>query len=510
MTMSNPTISDQMTAVNIMLVSHTNVGKTTLIRTLLGQDVGEVLDAPDVTSAVTSYDLVVNTSGEALRLWDTPGFGDSFRLAKRLQQKCWWWAWVVREVWDRYKNPRLWRGQRVAMDMKERADVVLYLINSVERPVDAIYVAPEIEVLTWIGKPILTILNQFDNSKMSDKEIAAIDEWRNALAVIPAIERVLVLDSHTRCWIQELVLYNEIGHVLQPPQKTVYSRLSESAHVAHHQRFETSIATIANYLIETATDQVELASGSFHLIKDVWQHIRTKLPWRSSDESHPQELAMEDLAQRFMDTTKAVTDKLIEVNRLTGVSSGEIVETANESFSFDVPVDESASALAGGVISGTLAGLGADLLSGGMTLGSGALVGAVLGAVGAAALARGYNIYTDKDMRIIRWSPESLNDVFAKSVLLYLAIAHFGRGQGHWNRKDDPDHWRIVVRDSVNGCLDGLSKLWARTLLEGNTSQVRMECENALRHVIVNILYQLHPEARAQLQAIEFGECIRE
>lgn len=45
MTMSNPTISDQKTTIDIMLVSHTNVGKTTLIRTLLGQDVGEVLDA---------------------------------------------------------------------------------------------------------------------------------------------------------------------------------------------------------------------------------------------------------------------------------------------------------------------------------------------------------------------------------------------------------------------------------------------------------------------------------
>lgn len=509
MTMSNPTISDQKTTIDIMLVSHTNVGKTTLIRTLLGQDVGEVLDAPDVTSAVTSYDLVINTRGEVLRLWDTPGFGDSFRLAKRLQQKYWWWAWVVREVWDRYKNPRLWRGQRVAMDIKARADVVLYLVNSVERPVDAIYVAPEIEVLTWIGKPILTILNQINNSKISDKDIAVIDEWRSALAVIPAIARVLVLDSHTRCWIQELVLYGEIGNVLQHPHKAVYSRLSESVHLEHHQRFESSISAIANYLLETASAQIELSTGSFYLIKDVWQHIRTKIPWGSSDETHSEELAMKALAQRFMDTTKAVTDELIEINRLTGVSSGEIVEAVNERFSFDAPIDESASALAGGVISGALAGLGADLMLGGATLGTGALVGAIVGVVGAAALAKGYNIYTDKDKRIIRWSSESLNDVFAKSVLLYLAIAHFGRGQGHWSRKDDPEHWRIVVRDSMNGCLDGLSQLWARALSEGKSPQMKKECENALRHVVVNILCQLHPEARGQLQAIEFKESIR-
>lgn len=57
----------------IFLVAHTNVGKTTLIRTLLGKDVGEIEDAPDVTKAVTSYDLVVDRTAGALRLWDTRG-----------------------------------------------------------------------------------------------------------------------------------------------------------------------------------------------------------------------------------------------------------------------------------------------------------------------------------------------------------------------------------------------------------------------------------------------------
>jgi ribosome biogenesis GTPase A len=39
------------TTVSLSLVSHTNVGKTTLARTLLGRDVGEVRDAPHVTTA---------------------------------------------------------------------------------------------------------------------------------------------------------------------------------------------------------------------------------------------------------------------------------------------------------------------------------------------------------------------------------------------------------------------------------------------------------------------------
>ena len=39
--------------VDLSLISHTNAGKTTLARTLLGRDVGEVRDAPHVTAEGT-------------------------------------------------------------------------------------------------------------------------------------------------------------------------------------------------------------------------------------------------------------------------------------------------------------------------------------------------------------------------------------------------------------------------------------------------------------------------
>ena len=44
-----PTFSRTPTTINVRLISHTNAGKTTLVRTLLQQDVGEVRDAAHVT-----------------------------------------------------------------------------------------------------------------------------------------------------------------------------------------------------------------------------------------------------------------------------------------------------------------------------------------------------------------------------------------------------------------------------------------------------------------------------
>src|SRR6201992_3546121 len=72
--------------VSVSLLSHTNVGKTTLARTLLRKDIGEVGDRAHVTEVAESHGLIESPAGDCLILWDTPGFGDSTRVLKRLQQ----------------------------------------------------------------------------------------------------------------------------------------------------------------------------------------------------------------------------------------------------------------------------------------------------------------------------------------------------------------------------------------------------------------------------------------
>ena len=53
--------------IEIALISHTNAGKTTLARTLLGRDIGEVRDAPHVTQEATPYPLLA-TPDEVIAL----------------------------------------------------------------------------------------------------------------------------------------------------------------------------------------------------------------------------------------------------------------------------------------------------------------------------------------------------------------------------------------------------------------------------------------------------------
>ena len=116
--------------VTMSLVSHTNVGKTTLARTLLRRDVGEVLDQAHVTEVSEAHTLI-ESDGRRLVLWDTPGFGDTARLVRRLKRRMGDpLGWFLHQVWDRVTDRPLWCGQEAARNVQQDADVVLYLVPS--------------------------------------------------------------------------------------------------------------------------------------------------------------------------------------------------------------------------------------------------------------------------------------------------------------------------------------------------------------------------------------------
>lgn len=58
------------------------------------------------------------------------------------------------------------------------------------------------------------------------------------------------------------------------------------------------------------------------------------------------------------------------------------------------------------------------------------LAGGVVGAFGAAGLARGFNLVRGKTEASLRWSDEFIAALVLAAVLRYLAVAHYGRGRG--------------------------------------------------------------------------------
>ncbi|MFO1266872.1 MAG: GTPase domain-containing protein [Rubrivivax sp.] len=184
-----------MTTITLSLVSHTNVGKTTLARTLLGRDIGEVRDAPHVTEFADEHLLVQSTGGHRLVLWDTPGFGDSVRLARRMRQLGGFepLGWLLGQVWDRWRDRAFWLSQQALRHVREGSDVLLYLVNASEP--DAGYLQSEMQLLGWTGRPVLVLLNQLGVPRETALEQAEVERWREQLAPWTHVRAVLPLDA---------------------------------------------------------------------------------------------------------------------------------------------------------------------------------------------------------------------------------------------------------------------------------------------------------------------------
>ena len=107
---------------------------------------------------------------------------------------------------------------------------------------------------------------------------------------------------------------------------------------------------------------------------------------------------------------------------------------------FDVSrsADVGKSGVIGGLVSGALGGLVADLHAGGLTFGAGALIGGILGALGASGAAQAYNLARGGESGSVGWSAAFLTQRFTAALLRYLAVAHFGRGRGEWVEGEYP------------------------------------------------------------------------
>jgi hypothetical protein len=256
-------------AIALSLISHTNAGKTTLARTLLGRDVGEVRDAAHVTSESTPYPLIETPAGDALILWDTPGFGNSARLARRLAREGDPVGWFLTQVWDRFRDRALWHSQMAARTVRERADVVLYLVNATEAPADAGYLQPELDVLAWTGKPVIVLLNQTGPPRPVADEHGDEVRWQTALGSRPFVGAVITLDAFARCWVQEIALLDVIRDVLPPAKRPVFGRLAAAWHARHMARFEQAIEALAAPIARAACDREPLPEDLKATLRDV-------------------------------------------------------------------------------------------------------------------------------------------------------------------------------------------------------------------------------------------------
>ncbi|MBL8342593.1 MAG: GTPase domain-containing protein [Rubrivivax sp.] len=488
-----------MTTVTLSLVSHTNVGKTTLARTLLGRDVGEVRDAPHVTEFADEHLLIESPEGHRLMLWDTPGFGDSVRLARRMRQSAQPLGWLLGQVWDRWRDRAFWMSQQALRHVREGSDVLLYLVNASEP--EAGYLASEMQLLAWTGRPVVVLLNQLGPPRAQADEQREQGAWRERLAPWPMVQAVLPLDAFARCWVHEAVLLHAVRRALadDAPRAAAMQAVASAWQARREAQFDAAMAELAAVLarVAAARETVPEPAGLSERLRDFGARLL------GPEAQDPVEAARARLAGTLESQVRASTGRLLALHGIAAarrapvpVAAGADAAAAAAAATADataaaaatatglapVPapddpvaqviarvaaqvqqhrrVPEGRSAVLGGAITGALAGLKADVATGGLTLGGGLIAGGILGALGAAGLARGINLVRGTGRSWVAWDAAAMPALTEAALLRYLAVAHYGRGRGEWAEAEAPPHWPAAVATALAPRAEALARLW--------------------------------------------------
>jgi predicted GTPase len=480
-------------SIELVLASHTNLGKTSLARTLLGRDVGEVRDEAHVTQFSDRYTWQDAAHGESLKLWDTPGFGDSQRLLKRLRRSGTLRGWLLTEVWDRWLYPGFHFSQKVLRTVQDEADVVLYLVSAAEPPEAAAYLDSEMELLECIGKPVIVLINQLASDQDAASEAADVRQWKESCARFEHVAAVLPLDAFARCWVQEYVLLEAIESALPDEERRkLMRRLISAWRNEGLQVFDASMQALATCLARCAVARVPVTQdgGLQTVAGDLFKGA--KAPKK-------QKAAQEVLGKRMVKDTGEALAKLATLYRLDATVENDIATQLSHLYHPSKAVSETRVTLLSAVLAGMLSGLAADIATGGLTLGGGMIVGGIAGAFGGKAAAAGYNRVIGTAESWVEWDAQALDAVFARLVMCYLIVAHAGRGRGKTVLKREHPRWLELVPALVARESERLHAIWAlrgKGPLESTTEQrIQAQLQPLLTQVVWDALQTLYPQA---------------
>jgi len=382
----------QRNPVNVAVVGHTNTGKTSLLRTLTRDtQFGEVNNAPGTTRQVAGAAHGLN--GQVALVWfDTPGLEDSVALrdwvespeslgpsatlsalpkqdlplpnttqtaqtlpfsqaSTRLDgpQK------IQRFLDSPLAHTRFEQEARV-LEKVLSSDAVLYVIDAR----DAVLAKhrDELSLLSACAKPVIAVLNF--TAPASNGRTSHVDQWLEALARQGLHVNVL-FDTVSPALDAERGLFEALAQVL-PKQRLLFSELIEQTQAARMTRRTRAFELIAELIVDLAAWRLQSADNEAARAKALaTQQTRA----RAREQQCVDGLLMTYAFSRHDVLNMPLT--LTQGRWQTDLFAPEALR--------EVGIE-----ITKGAAAGALAGAAVDVITGGLSLGAGTLIGAATGA----------------------------------------------------------------------------------------------------------------------------------
>jgi len=344
---------------NLSVVGHTNVGKTSLMRTLM-RDVtfGQVAAASATTRQIEGARLLAAGSA-VVELFDTPGLEDAGALIEQIET----------QASERHAGPerigaflaskdaagRFEQEARVLAQMLE-SDAALYVIDARE-PVLGKY-QDELSILSLCARPILPVLNFVANRH------SRVDDWREALSRV-GLHAVAEFDTVIFSLEAEARLWRRLATLIDTYAPTLDQLVADRESQAKWQR-SSGQAMIAEMLVDAAAARRTAERGDETALENANRSLRESITRR-------EQRFVEQLLElyRFADADYQRHDGYshlgLPIER--GGWATDLFDSATLAF-----IGKRAG---GGLAAGAAAGAAVDVATGGLSLGAGTVIGAL-------------------------------------------------------------------------------------------------------------------------------------
>jgi hypothetical protein len=323
-------------------------------------------------------------------------------------------------------------------------------------------------LLHWVGQPALVLAP------------GEPGEYGSALQRQGVAAEVLPLARCTAHWLCDPLLLEAAAARIATSKRAGFERLAATWKDRNAVRFGEAMRVLAAELVRAARDSEDVGSAPVGLRQLV-------NPADRDATQRARDAARAALLQRVRAGEAAALAELVQLHRAGAPVAPFATERLEHGFTEQHKVDTPQAGIAGAA-TGAAMGAGIDLLTGGLTLGAAAALGAVIGGGAAYVAAAWKNRGTPGGAPQVQLGDELLQTLTESLLLAYLAVAHRTAPEG-----GAPVAWRSEVVAAVEARRDVLVPLWqqGRSAADAGTAMVPLARE--LEDLARGLLARLQP-----------------
>lgn len=324
-------------------------------------------------------------------------------------------------------------------------DATLQLVRSDE----ALQAA--LPLLRQLARPVVLLLHSDSDDAVANE--AELSRCRSTVTSSGLDAEVLGLASVARCWVQQPVLFEAIGRCLPAAKKEAFGRLLAARRLRNRERLARAMEAVANQLLEGAREVEAVRAAP----PSVTRLIKTAD--READ-ALARRQASGALVERLQTAALHTQATLLRLHGLDDTPGTPLDSSFTAGFDHTAPVNTREAGMAGAA-TGAATGASVDLITGGLTLGAAAALGALVGGGAALAGAAWKNRSSPTGSATVQLSDDMLHALVQIALLRYLAIVHLEGRALLPAASDKADQWPIHTAAIVAQHTGKLAGFWA-------------------------------------------------